>query len=467
MSERIPRVALLVLVVGLALHNLVMALLYGAGVSGVALDVVASWKDVLLLVAIGAALAAAGSLPALRWVDRLALAYAAIVVLYALLPQGWLGGDATTRGEILALRHHLLPVAGYALGRLLTLERRWWRRVEVAVLATAAAVAVVGLFEVFLVPLQWWRDSGVPGWFSEQLGLAYRCLSGLPENWILNTGDEDAPLRRLVGPFLSPLATAYLLVVALLLLAAIRRRPWSLAVGAVVFVGLLFTHTRAGFLALAGGLVVLALVRRDWRPAALAAGSLAASVAFVAVFPSIGPTTTLHAGGAHVPPGERRCRRRLRERGLAHRGRRIDAQSPAEPQGRCSCGHAPPAGLRARERRRERLQDRDRAEGRRVDLHGDRDRHRRARARGARRVARRSARRVAQPVCVADGLGRGGDGDRPADGRPGRPVDRRRGVRARGGRRGPAARASPSPSGARPGRLSLCTVAGSTLGLGA
>lgn len=292
MSERIPRVALIVLVVGLALHNLVLATLHGAGLSGVALDVVASWKDVLLLVAIGAALAAARSLPDLRWADRLALAYAVIVVGYLLVPQGWLGGDATTRGELLALRHHLLPVAGYVLGRLLTLETRWWRRTEVAVVATAAAVAAVGLVEVFLVPLQWWRESGVPGWFSEQLGLAYRCLSGLPENWILNTGDEDAPLRRLVGPFLSPLATAYLLVVALLLLAAIRRRPWSVAVGAVVFVGLLFTHTRAGFLALTGGLVVLALVRRDWRPAALAVASLGASVAFVAVFPSIGPTTT-------------------------------------------------------------------------------------------------------------------------------------------------------------------------------
>jgi hypothetical protein len=52
----------------------------------------------------------------------------------------------------------------------------------------------------------------VPGWFEEQLGLVYRGLSGLPENWVLNTGDEDNPIRRAVSTFLSPLATGYVLV---------------------------------------------------------------------------------------------------------------------------------------------------------------------------------------------------------------------------------------------------------------
>ena len=66
----------------------------------------------------------------------------------------------------------------------------------------------------------------MPGWFREQLGLDYSPgLSGLPENWVYNPGDER-PLRRLVSTFLSPLATAYLLVVAILLrrdLAALAR----------------------------------------------------------------------------------------------------------------------------------------------------------------------------------------------------------------------------------------------------
>ena len=291
MTHRLPRVALLVLLVGLALHNLAMALLWQAGVRETALDVVAAWKDALLLVAVAAALIAAGARPRLLWADRLALAYGGIVVLYWLLPQSWLGGEATGRGELYALRHHLLPLGAYVLGRLIVLDRAWWRRVVVALVALGVGLAAWGLVDVYLVPLQWWRDSGVPDWFSQQLGLAYRCLSGLPENWILNT-DEESPARRLVSTFLSPLATAYALVIVLLLLVAARPRTWTVGAGAIVYAGLLWTHTRAGFVALPAGLLVLALLRRSWAPALLAVGSVVVSVAFVALFPTIGPTTT-------------------------------------------------------------------------------------------------------------------------------------------------------------------------------
>ena len=55
---------------------------------------------------------------------------------------------------------------------------------------------------------------------------------------------------------------------------------------------LLWTHTRAAFIALPVGLLVLAALRRSWAPVGLAVGSVAVSVAFVALFPTIGPTTT-------------------------------------------------------------------------------------------------------------------------------------------------------------------------------
>ncbi len=294
MTTRLPRIALLVLVVGLALHNLAMALLWQAGLRGTALDVAAAWKEVLLLLAVVAALAAAGAVPGLLWADRFALAYAAIVVVYWILPQDWLGGEATARGELYALRHHLLPLGAYVLGRLIVLDRTWWRRILLTLVAVACGLAAWGLVDVYLLPLQWWRDSGVPGWFAEQLGLTYRCLTGLPENWILNT-DEESPVRRLTSTFLSPLATAYALVVVLLLLAAVRRRPWTIGAAALLFCGLLWTHTRAALLALAVGLLVLAVLRRSWPHAGLAAGALLVSVAFVAVFPTIGPKTTYTA----------------------------------------------------------------------------------------------------------------------------------------------------------------------------
>ena len=292
MTARLPRVALVVFVVGLAVHNLVMAELWDVGIRGASLDVVAAWKDVLLVVALAVAILGARSFPVRLWADRLALAYAALVVLYWLLPQSWLAGAATHRGQLFAARHDLIPVAAYFLGRLLVLAPTAWRRLSLALVGVAVALAVWGLVDVYLVPLQWWRDSGVPGWFEEQLGLVYRGLSGLPENWVLNTGDEENPIRRLGSTFLSPLATAYVLVIVLLYLVARRRTWWTVAVAAVAYTGLLWTHTRAAYLALALGLVVLALAQRRFVPVVLAAASLVVGVGFVKAFPHVGPATS-------------------------------------------------------------------------------------------------------------------------------------------------------------------------------
>jgi hypothetical protein len=286
---------LLALTVGLAVHNLAMALLWDAGVRGTALDAVAAWKEILLLGALAAALWGARRLPLDHPADRLALAYAVVVVAWWLLPQGWLGGEATARGELYALRHHLLPVGGYLLGRLLVLSAPQWRRAGLLLAGLGAALAVWAVVDVYAVPLQWWRDSGVPGWFEEQLGLDYECLSGLPENWIFNTGDETNPLRRGVATFLSPLATAYVLVVVLLFLAARRPTRWTVTAGALAYAGLLWTHTRSAFAALAVGLLVLAAARRRWAPVVLAAGSVAVAALFLTAYPAIGPSTSYTA----------------------------------------------------------------------------------------------------------------------------------------------------------------------------
>lgn len=322
------------LVVGLAVHNLVMALLYGAGVRGDALDAIAAWKDLLLLAAIVVAflgvrattddLSQVGSRSRLaRWADGFALAYAVLVVVYFLIPQGWLDGEATTRAEVLALRHHLLPVGAYLLGRLLTLDAGWWRRLGLVILATAAAVALWGLIDVYVVPLQTWRDSSIPGWFEHQLGFAYKCFDGLPENWIYNTGDEANPLRRLVSTLLGPLASAYLLVVAILWVAARPPRRWVLGLGVVAYVGLLWTHTRAALIALSIGFFVIALIRRRWEPAALGVASLIVSAIVLAAFPTIGPSTS-------YTPEELQCLRQEAQQSGSESGDALGGDSSAD-----------------------------------------------------------------------------------------------------------------------------------------
>lgn len=291
-TERFARAALVALVVGLALHNVAMAQLWELGVRGGTLDALAAWKEALLLVALVAVAWKVRRVPGAGAADVLAASYAIVVVAYAVIPQDWLGGEATTKGELLALRHHLLPVAGYALGRL---TGTWWAdrsRVGALLALVAAGVAVVGLVDLALIDLQAWRESGVPGWYREQLGLDYEGLSGLPENWVYNTGDEENPIRRLVSTFLSPLASAYAFVVALLFVVSRPFRWWWAVVGLLLYAGLLYTHTRAAFAALAVGLVVLAAAQRRLAPAILAVASVVVAAGFLVAYPTLGPSTS-------------------------------------------------------------------------------------------------------------------------------------------------------------------------------
>ena len=302
---RRPVWALHVFVVGLALHNFVMAELWDAGLRGSGLEVVSAWKEALLVAALVLVAWKRRPLLPLRLtvVDWVALAYGVVVCVYAVLPQSALGGGATHHGVLLALRHDLVPVGAYALGRGLALRARELYAVGRTIVLTAVGVAIYGLVDVYAVPLSWWRHSGAPGWFHDQLGFSYQGLSNLPENFVYNTGNEH-PLRRLVSTFLSPLATSYMLVIALLACAVwwLRRRPrgrlvpvW-LAVVALLFAALLWTHSRSSYITLAIGLVAIAAVRGNVRDRlSLVAGGvavLAVGAVFVKAFPHIGPSTT-------------------------------------------------------------------------------------------------------------------------------------------------------------------------------
>ena len=314
---RRPAVAFYVFVVGLALHNAAMDALYGAGIHGHALTAIQAWKDVLLLVALASVAFHALRARQLPFhpqpVDALALAFGAVVVLYALIPQGALGGHATHRAIAYALRHDLAGLGAYFLGRSVPLRMtsaRW------AVLATAAAVAAWGLVDAYAIHLDWWRHNGTADYFRKQLGYPYGPgLSHLPDNFVYNNGNEQELTRRLISTFLSPLGAAYLCLVGLLL-APRRRIALVLVVPAAL--GLFWTHTRAAVLGLALGLLVLAAVcRRAW-PLVAAAATLAVGLAVIATFPHIGPR-------AHFTPRELAY-----QRAHAHRVGRTTLEPSAE-----------------------------------------------------------------------------------------------------------------------------------------
>jgi hypothetical protein len=291
---RRPVAALYAWLIGLAAHNAVMAALYGAGVRGGALTALQAWKEILLGIALARvsldAVRARRLAFTIRTVDVLALAFGVVVCVYAVLPQSWLDGSADHSAIGLALKHDLIPVGAYFLGRSLLLRREQLVPIAWTLIGVAGVVALAGLLDDFFVPISWWRDSAVVDYFHKQLGYDYHGTGGLPENFIYNTGSDVHFLRRLVSVFLGPLASAYCFVAALLVAAALRQRLRVLVpVSALIFVGLLYTFSRSSLLALAAGLVVLAYMLRAWWPVAAAVATIAVSVAWVHVFPHVAP----------------------------------------------------------------------------------------------------------------------------------------------------------------------------------
>jgi hypothetical protein len=287
---RRPIVALYCFLIGLPLHNLVLALLYDAGVRDAELDAIAAWKEVLLATA-----AARVAVEALRerrlpfrpgLVDGLALGFAGIVVLYAVIPQNALGGAADAEAIAHGVRHGLVPVVAFLLGRSLGITAGQLNRLAWTTLGVAAVLAVEGLIEEYAVSVEWWRGSGAVGYFRDHLGFEYHGPGGLPENFAFNT--TDGLFRRLISTFISPLATGYLLVVALLVAPA---RKAAIPLAAVSAVGLLFTVSRSALLGLAVGFLLLAIVRRRLWPVGAAVAAIVVGVGFAALFTEIAPRT--------------------------------------------------------------------------------------------------------------------------------------------------------------------------------
>ncbi len=299
---RRPVVALYVFIVGLAVHNAAMAALYSAGVRGSTLTAITAWKEILLAVALARVARDAVRERRLPFrfgvADGFALAFAVVCLVYAVIPQSALGGLAGRKAVALALRHDLVPVAAYFLGRSLRLGRADLRRLAWTLLGTAGLVATLGLLDVYLIPIGWWRTNGVVDYFHKHLGYDYHGtgenprVAGLPENFIFNVGGDKPFLRRLVSTFLSPLASSYLFVVALVGAAAVMRRRRTIAIVLLVLAaaGLLWTFSRSSLLAVAVGLVVLAAVQRRPRLLAGAAVVVVVAVGWAHLFPKIAPT---------------------------------------------------------------------------------------------------------------------------------------------------------------------------------
>jgi hypothetical protein len=296
---RRPIFALYAFVVGLILHNTIFLLLYAAGARGWQLTAAQAWKEALLGVALVRITSGAFRSRALpfrpTYVDAAAALFALTVVIYTLIPQHLLGGGAGTKAELYGLRHYLVPIGAFVVGRSVPLRRPEVQRLAILTIGAAAATAVAGIVEEYSVTVAEWHRLGAGRYFTGQLDFpTLHGPGGLPENFVFNSAHGIH--RRLVSFFLSPLASAYFFVVAIALAAAgvgedARRRRTLVAASVIAFAGLLFTFTRSALAALPLGLLLLAVVTRRRRVVGLVLATVAVAVGFAAVYPHVAPRT--------------------------------------------------------------------------------------------------------------------------------------------------------------------------------
>ncbi len=321
---RRPQMALPVFVIGLVVHNFTLMVLIDSGTPTVAVRVIQLWKEAYVaLLALrlvvdiyrsgGAAflrrwLVEWRTLPVgLRVLDLTALAFAAVLVIYALVPTDFLPPPAPSWAQrLLSFRTFMLIPTIYLFGRVWSPLTSFDRRVlAISVVAAAAVVSVFGLIELWFIPSRVWLDWGIRE-FNLFQGFAYRGPGGLPENFFQGT-TSGLGLRRMVSTYISPLGIAYtgLLVVPLALTLALssRRARWPLAAFGLVVIGIALSVTRLALICLAVEIVVLVLVMRNRWATAAGAFALATIAAAFLVYPNFGPVVSSSLADVRPPLG--------------------------------------------------------------------------------------------------------------------------------------------------------------------
>lgn len=318
---RRPFIGLGLLVAGLAIHNFAIMALVGLGTPVLLVRVVQGWKELFLLLLVVIAVRTVlshrqdSTLGPMTPTDGIAIAFAAIVCVYFLIPSSVLGSDASLAQRLVGLRTFIILPVLYFIGRTVT-ARDDRERLTVVLLCVGAgaAVAIFGAYELFFVPTSTWLKWGVNA-YSSFLGFTYHGPAGLPENFFITVNDNTL-VRRMVSTYVSPLGVAYTAIVLFPLgLALMDRRVSRRIVGlvaiatALIVLELALSITRLAMFAAVGEAVVLAIVLRRVWIAALVPLLIAASIAALLPYASIAPAvdrslnTVSRSGIAWTIPG--------------------------------------------------------------------------------------------------------------------------------------------------------------------
>jgi hypothetical protein len=268
---------LVVVLAGLTLHTLVLMLLFGVvGVPARLITVLSAWKEVL--VAVAAAGLILGLLFKGRWrsirlvgADYLAAGLLLLVLVegvVAMLPGHLLPFLAVLYG----MRFYLVPLAAYAIGRLMPLSRRDLRVVLLAIVVAGAATGAIALAERLLTDQAYValiEHLGYKAYFGDYVN---QLLAGPGPTAASTWVDAGHGIGRRAGSVYlvsKPFALAMLVAVpaALVLLHRATGRGWLIlsVLAGLIGLGLSLSYTRAAIAA--GGViaVIVAALLRRWQ----------------------------------------------------------------------------------------------------------------------------------------------------------------------------------------------------------
>jgi hypothetical protein len=298
---RRPFVGLGLIVAGLALHNIVVMALLGLGTPNVLVRAVQGWKELFLLVLVVVATRTVishrqgSTLGPLTPTDGIAIAFAAIVCIYFVIPPSVLGSDASLAQRLVGFRTLIVIPLLYFIGRTVrAADDRDRLTVVLLCMGAGAVVAMFGVYELFFVPTSTWLRWGI-NTYTSFLGFTYHGPAGLPENFFI-TVSIGTLVRRMVSTYVSPLGVAYTGLVLFPLGIAVMDRRVSQRIAALIAVAtalvvlsMALSITRLALFAAIGEAMLLAFVLRRVWIAALIPVLIAATVTALLPYASVAP----------------------------------------------------------------------------------------------------------------------------------------------------------------------------------
>lgn len=275
LGHNVAAKAILAFIVVLPLHSLIITILLAQlklpfGI----VRSIAAWKEVLLGLTFGIAMLALVwrylHYQPLRliWVDWVALAWVALVIVYFGLQDDVLNARPNLIGKAYGARDWLLYTMPYFIGRLLPFSQKQIKQILHSIFGVGLFTCIIAIFEYFFVPIEWHVRLGVPIYFRDFLNTyVLEWLYNLPSNyWIEAT--PTTVLRRAVSIYLSGqgFALPFLVVIPVVVHLFCCKPTLVRSVATViVFAGLALNLTRmtiiAGFLE---ALLVI-LIHRNWK----------------------------------------------------------------------------------------------------------------------------------------------------------------------------------------------------------